>query len=218
MGGPVGTWHAARPPPGCSLPSLCMLRSWPCSFPTARCCRAWPLSVGSRASYVVGASLLYQKWPDHSAGLSWRLTVHYVSNKPIGQNYHKAGTAGADDVVEIACAILRGEVLLACQAAGEAPPAWGYLNLLAHSDHASLGRIRDFNRARGPLSRWGAVVFELICDILALAPEHDELTELQRNALIPLELEVWDRRTFLYGPEDLDVMVRSKLLGGHYQG
>ena len=92
-------------------------------------------------------------------------------------------------VVQVAEALIQGEVLIALQERGEAAPAWGYLNLLAHSDRSSLRRVRDFNQSRMPLSGWGTVVFDLIVDILDLVPTDEELVALQRTALVPVELK-----------------------------
>ena len=96
-------------------------------------------------------------------------------------------------VVQVAEALVQGEVLIALQERGEAAPAWGYLNLLAHSDRSSLRRVRDFNQSRMPLSGWGTVVFDLIVDILNLVPTDEQLITLQRTALIPLELKILGR-------------------------
>jgi hypothetical protein len=114
-------------------------------------------------------------------------------------------------VVQLAEALLQGDVLIALQERGEAAPAWGYLNLLAHSDRSSLRRVRDFNQSRRPLSGWGTVVFDLIVDILSSVPTDEDLTALQRCALIPLELKIWDGREMLASPQDLDILVRSAL-------
>ncbi|HXW80306.1 MAG TPA: hypothetical protein VEJ84_12450 [Acidimicrobiales bacterium] len=114
-------------------------------------------------------------------------------------------------VVQLAEALIQGDVLIALQERGEAAPAWGYLNLLAHSDRTSLRRVRDFNQSRRPLSGWGTVVFDLIVDILSSVPTDEELTALQRSALIPLELKIWDGREMLASPQDLDILVRSAL-------
>ncbi|HUB69416.1 MAG TPA: hypothetical protein VL984_03255 [Acidimicrobiales bacterium] len=108
-------------------------------------------------------------------------------------------------------ALVQGDVLIALQERGEAAPAWGYLNLLAHSDRNSLARVRDFNQSRRPLSGWGTVVFDLIVDMLASAPNDDELVSLQRKVLVPLELKIWDGQEILAKPQDLDVLVRSAL-------
>src|SRR5580704_8027819 len=83
-------------------------------------------------------------------------------------------------VVQLAEALIQGDVLIALQERGEPAPAWGYLNLLAHSDRTSLRRVRDFNQSRRPLSGWGTVVFDLIVDMLNSAPSDDELQALQR--------------------------------------
>ena len=97
-------------------------------------------------------------------------------------------------VVQLAEALVQGDVLIALQERGEAAPAWGYLNLLAHSDRGSLQRVRDFNQSRRPLSGWGTVVFDLIVDMLNSAPTDDDLQSLQRKALVPLELKILGRR------------------------
>jgi len=114
-------------------------------------------------------------------------------------------------VVQLAEALIHGDVLIALQERGDAAPAWGYLNLLAHSDRSSLRRVRDFNQARRPLSGWGTVVFDLIIDILNSTPTEEDLRALQRKALIPLELKIWDGREMLASPQDLDILVRSAL-------
>ena len=114
-------------------------------------------------------------------------------------------------VVQLAEALIQGDVLIALQERGEAAPAWGYLNLLAHSDRNSLRRVRDFNQSRRPLSGWGTVVFELIVDILNSAPTEEDLQALQRKALVPLELQIWGGHDTLGSPQDLDILVRSAL-------
>jgi hypothetical protein len=114
-------------------------------------------------------------------------------------------------VVQLAEALIQGDVLIALQERGEAAPTWGYLNLLAHSDRSSLRRVRDFNQSRRPLSGWGTVVFDLIVDILTSVPTDQELIALQRSALIPLELKIWGGREMLASPQDLDILVRSAL-------
>jgi hypothetical protein len=114
-------------------------------------------------------------------------------------------------VVQLAEALIQGDVLIALQERGEAAPAWGYLNVLAHSDRSSLRRVRDFNQSRRPLSGWGTVVFELIVDILNSAPSESELQVLQRRALVPLELKIWAGGESLASPQDLDILVRSAL-------
>lgn len=114
-------------------------------------------------------------------------------------------------VVQLAEALIQGDVLISLQERGEAAPAWGYLNLLAHSDRGSLRRVRDFNQSRRPLSGWGTVVFDLIVDVLNSAASDEELQTLQRKALVPLELKIWDGRETLSSPQDLDILVRSAL-------
>lgn len=108
-------------------------------------------------------------------------------------------------------ALIQGDVLIALQERGEAAPAWGYLNLLAHSERGSLRRVRDFNQSRRPLSGWGTVVFDLIVDMLNSAPSDEDLQILQRKALVPLELKIWDGHESLSSPQDLDILVRSAL-------
>jgi hypothetical protein len=114
-------------------------------------------------------------------------------------------------VVQLAEALLHGDVLITLQERGEAAPAWGYLNLLAHSERGSLQRVRDFNQSRRPLSGWGTVVFELIVDMLSAAPTEEDLRALQRQALVPLELRIWGGEELLASPQDLDILVRSAI-------
>ncbi len=114
-------------------------------------------------------------------------------------------------VVQLAEALIQGDVLIALQERGEPAPAWGYLNLLAHSDRISLRRVHDFNQSRKPLSGWGTVVFELIVDLLESALTEEQLISIQRKALVPLELEVWNGREVLGSPQALDALVRCAL-------
>ena len=114
-------------------------------------------------------------------------------------------------VVYLAEALLGGDVLIVLQEQGEAAPAWGYINLLAHADCSCLERTLEHNAPRRPLSPWGEVLFGLIVEILARTGCDDEqLLAAQRRSLVPLELAVWDGRT-IGTPEDLDVMVRGAL-------
>ena len=114
-------------------------------------------------------------------------------------------------VVQLAEALIQGDVLIALQERGEAAPAWGYLNLLAHSDRSALRRVRDFNQSRRPLSGWGTVVFDLIVDILNSTQSDEDLQVLQRKALVPLELKIWGGGEALCSPQDLDILVRSAM-------
>ena len=114
----------------------------------------------------------------------------------------------AEAVVQSAESLIQGDVLRTSQERGEAPPAWGYLNLLAHSNRASLQRIRELNEHK-PLSAWGTVVFDLIVDILGRVRTDEDLLALQRKALVPLELAVWDEDGLLVDPVDLDLLVRG---------
>ena len=115
----------------------------------------------------------------------------------------------AEAIVQSAEALIQGDVLLTWQERGEVAPAWGYLSLLAHSNRCSLQRIREFNEPRQPLSGWGTVVFDLIVDILERVRTDEELLALQRKALVPLELAVWDEDGLLASPVDLDLLVRG---------
>ncbi len=112
--------------------------------------------------------------------------------------------------VELAEAIVEGDALLVSQQSGQAPPAWAYINLLAHNNRARLVQVRGQNASRRPFSAWGAILYELIGDILEHFHTEDELLDAQRQALVPLELAVWDGRP-LEGPQDLDAMVRGAL-------
>jgi hypothetical protein len=114
-------------------------------------------------------------------------------------------------VVQLAEALIQGDVLIALQERGEVAPAWGYLNLLAHSDRSSLLRVKEFNESRQPLSGWGTVVFDLIVDIMGWVHSDEELLALQRKSLVPLELSVWEGHDLLSSPVDLDILVRSNV-------
>ena len=114
----------------------------------------------------------------------------------------------AEAVVQSAEALIEGDVLITLQEQGETASAWSYLNLLAHSNRGSLQRIRELNEHK-PLSAWGTVVFDLIVDILGRVRTDEDLLALQRKALVPLELAVWDEDGLLVDPVDLDLLVRG---------
>ena len=61
-------------------------------------------------------------------------------------------------------------------------PGWVLLNVLAHAPRGDIGRLTDGRR--------GWALAYLAEEILEAAPTRGDLTELQRGALVPLELEL----------------------------
>jgi hypothetical protein len=52
-------------------------------------------------------------------------------------------------------------------------------------------------------------VFDLIVDLLGWVHSDEDLLALQRKALVPLELSVWEGCDSLSSPVDLDILVRN---------
>lgn len=93
------------------------------------------------------------------------------------------------EIVDEAERLLTGHAADTIQ--GSRIPAWAPLNTLAHGD---LGRLQSLAREdedghRGPLA---STLAYLATEVLLAAPGEDELVELQRDALVPVELGVLD--------------------------
>ena len=91
------------------------------------------------------------------------------------------GTSG-DEVrlVEEAEAFLGGWLIEETADWWQPLPAWVLLNALAHAQRGDIARLADGGR--------GWALAYLAEEILEAAPTRRELTELQRGALVPLEL------------------------------
>jgi hypothetical protein len=70
-------------------------------------------------------------------------------------------------------------------------PSWAPVNCLAHSDIEQLGHIAA-DRSHDHPGSWSAILAYLATDLLAAAPSPAELRRVQREALIPLELRIFE--------------------------
>lgn len=84
-----------------------------------------------------------------------------------------------------AAAFLTGDIT----AIGRRAPTWVLMSRIAHADLARLVTTAAGRRTTDPGS-WQAGVAYLATEILVLAPDADALARLQRDALIPLELDL----------------------------
>jgi hypothetical protein len=85
---------------------------------------------------------------------------------------------------------LRGRADLLIAGMGGQVPVVAQLGVLAHAD---LGRLADLGRNSrlGAVRKaWGTEMARLAGDLAALAATRDRLAALQRDVLVPLELEV----------------------------
>lgn len=69
-------------------------------------------------------------------------------------------------------------------------PNWGWLTVLAHGGIAEIAALTDAGTYWSPSERaWGPALGFLAGEILTRAGTEEALQELQRSALIPLELQ-----------------------------
>ena len=123
------------------------------------------------------------------------------------------GRAGRGDEVvllaEEAAAWLRGEGDLVTAALGRRVPVVAQLGVLAH---AKLDRLYDLGRycRRGSVRRaWGTEMAQLAGDIAGLCGSQEDLTRLQADVLVPLELDVVAGRRAFACREDVIAYVRG---------
>jgi len=123
------------------------------------------------------------------------------------QSHVTAGQVGR--VVAEATALVEGTVADSVQF-GWPPPPWAWINKLAHADWAD---ICDLSIKRHRLVRvWEGAISFLAADMRALAGTPEGLVELQRGALIPLELRVLAGRVQPpESPLELVAMVRAEM-------
>jgi hypothetical protein len=91
-------------------------------------------------------------------------------------------------VVSEARALLDGTVRAQRYPAWRRPPAWVYLNELAHADAETLARLAESRGKVHPATFEYASAF-LAAEILARANETGSLLDIQRS-LVPLELDL----------------------------
>lgn len=96
---------------------------------------------------------------------------------------------------------------------------WEWTNLLAHGDEAALhGELAGSREQPGPPDRrdrvatWRAARSYLVAELLSLAATCGPLADLQRSLLIPLELELAERRdTICWRPNEWLLAVEGVL-------
>jgi len=106
----------------------------------------------------------------------------------------KHRTDTADIVLEAEC-LLAGRSLETSALRTRRVPTWALLGILAHRDHEGLLRLRTQAMARHPAS-WEATLGYLPTELLAHAPSERALLQVQREALIPLQLRLLNRDSF----------------------
>jgi hypothetical protein len=101
---------------------------------------------------------------------------------------------------------------------GHPVPVWAWVNLLAHGDDAALreaSSLLPMIDDRGPATDWWRARSFLAGEVLALIG-HDprQLAGLQREVLVPLELDLASRRAVgRWTPRDLATAVLEVLPG-----
>jgi hypothetical protein len=127
-----------------------------------------------------------------------RLTPH------LGEQAQAEPSARAEDW-------LRGQADLLMAAMGGQVPLVVQLGVLAHAD---LGRLADLGRNSrlGSVRRaWGTEMARLAGDLAALAATPQRLAALQRDLLVPLELEALAGRAGFSTRADAISYLRSQL-------
>jgi hypothetical protein len=74
-----------------------------------------------------------------------------------------------------------------------APPAWAYLNSLAHASIENLRVLAGAEALPDPRG-WAATASYLAADMLASERDAEHVYHIQREVLIPLELDMLDDR------------------------
>lgn len=102
----------------------------------------------------------------------------------------------AGDLTSEAESLLCGDYVEFLHRNGRWTPSWAWVNALAHSDRTELARwatgdVPDELAGDPPASEWRRLLGFLADDILTQADAGGaSLSELQRSALVPLELEL----------------------------
>lgn len=89
-------------------------------------------------------------------------------------------------LVEESEAFLAGHLADRLAENGSAVPAWAWANVLAHGSEEDLRSVREAKEE----DQWGEVRSCLAGEVLDLASAYGPLSEVQRAALVPLELEL----------------------------
>lgn len=118
---------------------------------------------------------------------------------------------GGSEAVEEAVRLLDGRV--AERYAGQWAPVWVAVNALAHSDEARLLAMAA-QAARSGTRTEGGWLGRLAAEVLVVAPTEAELVQLQREVLVPLELQLLDDRlTFPASPGHLVELILAGIDG-----
>jgi hypothetical protein len=80
------------------------------------------------------------------------------------------------------------------QTGGQAPPAWAYLNALAHGTVEDLHDLAGADAARPDSKGWSATTSYLAADMIAYDRDAGHIRQTQREVLVPMELEFLDDR------------------------
>jgi hypothetical protein len=90
-------------------------------------------------------------------------------------------------------------------------PAWAWVNQLAHGTVAELDELRSGvfppTDPEVDVSLWQQVLTFLATEVLDRAENDDELRELQRAVLIPVELRLVDQWWYALAPIDIATIV-----------
>lgn len=114
-----------------------------------------------------------------------------------------------DRLVDEAAAVLEGRVSQTSLYGG-AVPRWARLNQLAHGTWQDLGQFAA--EPQGPGAPWDGAVSFLAGEIRAHTGSPEVLLDFQRQALIPLELEILaGRASPADSPIELVSTVRAEL-------
>ncbi|MFI5040255.1 MAG: hypothetical protein ACHQNA_00145 [Acidimicrobiales bacterium] len=95
----------------------------------------------------------------------------------------------ADAVVAEAQALLAGRAADRHSAAADPVPGWAWVNCLAHAGMEDLNGLVDGARIAQP-SGWAGAMSFLAHELIATGRTSEGVAELQRAALIPLELDL----------------------------
>ena len=97
--------------------------------------------------------------------------------------------SAVDDIAAGCAALLGGEHAERLLAEGRIPPPWAWINLLAHGTEEQLAVAAIPTRGRGR-GRWFVARTFLCREVLDIAGAVGSLPDLQREVLVPLELEL----------------------------
>jgi len=124
--------------------------------------------------------------------------------------------AGQDELVLECEAFLSGEYAQGLRDGDRDVPAWAWLNALAHGNDRQLAALASeeprHEPASTPADAWQSAMALLAREVQCRVAEgRQTLAELQRRALVPLELDFASRRSWRPTPAMFVGAVRSAL-------